>query len=135
MLHRGCRKNLHGPDGNYRDGLQSVDISPRLRVGTAFALFSSHSRKPVPYRGSNSLNNLANLREGQLVEEISLLYQRVSNGQDTDDVRSKCAQAYLRELLRFKQESLDLLRYQRAGRGASWQRRPELHYQTIGQTI
>ncbi len=81
------------------------------------------------------MNNLANLREGQLVEEISLLYQRVSNGQDTDDVRSKCAQAYLRELLRFKQEALDLLRYQRAGRGASWQRRPELHYQTIGQTI
>jgi hypothetical protein len=73
------------------------------------------------------LNDLANLREGQLVEEIALLYRKVCNGQDTDDVRTRCAQAYLRELLRFKQESLELLRYQRAGRGARWQRRPELH--------
>jgi len=73
------------------------------------------------------LNNLANLREGQLVEEIALLYQRMSDGQDSDDVRTRCAQSYLRELLRFKQESLELLRYQRAGRGARWQRRPELH--------
>ena len=59
------------------------------------------------------MNNLANLREGQLVEEIALLYQKVTGGQDSDDLRSKCAQAYLRELLRFKQESLELLRYQR----------------------
>ncbi len=81
----------------------------------------------MPCRGSHSLNNLANLREGQLVEEIALLYQKVTGGQDSDDLRSKCAQAYLRELLRFKQESLELLRYQRAGRGARWQRRPELH--------
>ncbi len=73
------------------------------------------------------MNNLANLREGQLVEEIARLYRRVSDGQDAYDVRAKCAQAYLRELLRFKQESLELLRYQRAGRGARWQRRPELH--------
>ena len=73
------------------------------------------------------MNNLANLREGQLVEEIALLYQKGTGGQDSDDLRSKCAQAYLRELLRFKQESLELLRYQRAGRGARWQRRPELH--------
>jgi len=73
------------------------------------------------------LNNLANLREGQLVEEIALLYRKMSVAQDADDVRAKCAQSYLRELLRFKQESLELLRYQRAGRGARWQRRPELH--------
>ncbi len=26
-----------------------------------------------------------------------------------------------------KRESLELLRYQRAGQGARWQRRPELH--------
>ena len=81
----------------------------------------------MPRRGSDSLNNLANLREGQLVEEITLLNQRMSGGQDSDELRSKCAQAYLRELLRFKQESLELLRYQRAGKGARWQRRPELH--------
>jgi hypothetical protein len=73
------------------------------------------------------LNNLANLREGRLVEEIALLYRKMSNGKDADGVRTKCAQAYLRELLRFKQESLELLRYQRAGRGARWQHRPELH--------
>jgi hypothetical protein len=73
------------------------------------------------------LNNLANLREGRLVEEIALLYQKVSNGEDADGTRTKCAQAYLRELLRFKQELLELLRYQRAGRGARWQHRPELH--------
>jgi len=81
----------------------------------------------VPRRGSDSLNNLANLREGQLVEEITLLNQRMSGGQGSDELRSKCAQAYLRELLRFKQESLELLRYQRAGKGARWQKRPELH--------
>jgi hypothetical protein len=73
------------------------------------------------------LNNLANLREGQLVEEIAQLYRQVSDGQDACGVRTRCAQTYLRELLRFKQESLELLRYQRAGRGARWQRRPELH--------
>jgi hypothetical protein len=73
------------------------------------------------------LDNLAKLREGQLVEEIALLYRKVSDGPDADDLRSKCAKAYLTELLRFKQESLELLRYQRAGRGARWQRRPELH--------
>jgi hypothetical protein len=73
------------------------------------------------------LNNLANLREGQLVEEINSLSEKMSHGKEVADVRTKCAQAYLRELLRFKQESLELLRYQRAGRGARWQRRPELH--------
>lgn len=73
------------------------------------------------------MNSLANLREGQLVEEIALLYRKVSDGPTADDVRTRCAQAYLRELLRFKQESLELLRYQRAGRGARWQHRPELH--------
>ena len=81
----------------------------------------------MPRRGSDSLNNLANLREGRLVEEITLLNQRMSCGQDSDELRSKCAQAYLRELLRYKQESLELLRYQLAGKGARWQRRPELH--------
>ncbi len=73
------------------------------------------------------MNILANLREGQLVEEIALLYRKVSDGEDAEDTRAKCAQAYLRELLRFKRESLELLRYQRAGQGARWQRRPELH--------
>ena len=73
------------------------------------------------------MNTLANLREGQLVEEIALLYQKVSDGEDAGDARARCAQAYLRELLRFKRESLELLRYQRAGRGTRWQRRPELH--------
>ncbi len=73
------------------------------------------------------MNNLANLREGQLVEEIVRLSRKVTDAQDADDTRTKCAQAYLRELLRFKQESLELIRYQRAGRGARWQRRPELH--------
>ena len=77
--------------------------------------------------GSDTLNQLANQREGQLIEEIAVLYRRVSDGQEADCVRTRCAQAYLRELLRFKQESLELLRYQRAGRGARWQRRPELH--------
>lgn len=73
------------------------------------------------------MNNLASLREGQLIEEIAVLYRKVSDGRNTDCGRNRCAQAYLRELLRFKQESLELLRYQRAGRGARWQRRPELH--------
>lgn len=73
------------------------------------------------------MNNLANLREGQLVDEIALLYRKVSDGEDTGDTRAKCAQTYLRELLRFKRESLELLRYQRAGQVARWQRRPELH--------
>lgn len=83
-------------------------------------------------RGSNTLNQLANQREGQLIEEIAVLYRKVSDGalsdgQEAVSARARCAQAYLRELLRFKQESLELLRYQRAGRGARWQHRPELH--------
>ena len=86
-----------------------------------------HTGIPLTCRGSDTLNNLANLREGQLVEEIAQLYRQVSDGQDAYDVRTRCAQTYLRELLRFKQESLELLRFQRAGRGARWQRRPELH--------
>ena len=73
------------------------------------------------------MNNLAQLREGQLVEEIASLHRKVSDGRDGDDLRTKYAQRYLRELLRFKQESLDLLRYQRAGKGARWERRPEVH--------
>jgi hypothetical protein len=73
------------------------------------------------------LSNLANLREGQLIEEIALLNRKVSDGQGSDDLRTKHARTYLRELLKFKQESLELLRYQRAGRGARWERRPELH--------
>lgn len=77
--------------------------------------------------GSDTLNQLASQREGRLIEEIAVLHRRVSDGQETDCVRARCAHAYLRELLRFKQESLELLRYQRAGRGARWQRRPELH--------
>jgi hypothetical protein len=81
----------------------------------------------APSRGSDILSQLANQREGQLIEEIAVLYRRVSDGPAADTVRTRCARAYLRELLRFKQESLELLRYQRAGRGARWQRRPELH--------
>jgi hypothetical protein len=81
----------------------------------------------APSRGSDILSQLANQREGQLIEEIAVLYRRVSDGPAADSVRTRCARAYLRELLRFKQESLELLRYQRAGRGARWQRRPELH--------
>lgn len=77
--------------------------------------------------GSDTLSHLAHLREGQLVEEIATLNRKVSDGQSADCVRSRCVQAYLRELLRFKQESLELLRYRRAGRSARWQRRPELH--------
>jgi hypothetical protein len=73
------------------------------------------------------LSNLAKLREGQLIEEIALLNRKVSDGQDSDDPRTKYARTYIRELLRFKRESLELLRYQRAGRGARWERRPELH--------
>ena len=73
------------------------------------------------------MNHLASLREGQLIEEITLLNRRVSDGGETDCPRARCAQAYLRELLRFKQESLELLRYRRAGQQARWQRRPELH--------
>lgn len=87
----------------------------------------SHASTPKPYRESDTLNNLANLREGQLVKEIALLYRKVSDAEDAGDTRAKCAQAYLRELLRFKRESLEILRYQRAGQGARWQRRPELH--------
>ena len=93
--------------------------------GACFGSF--HTSTPKPYRGIDTVNNLANLREGQLVEEIALLYRKVSDGEDAGDARARCAQAYLRELLRFKQESLELLMYQRAGRGARWQRRPELH--------
>ena len=73
------------------------------------------------------MKTLTSLREGQLVEEIALLYRKVTDGQDADDRRTKCAHAYLRELLRFKQETLELIRYQRAGKGARWERRPELH--------
>ncbi len=53
------------------------------------------------------MNNLANLREGQLVEEIALLYRKVSDAEDAADTRARCAHAYLRELLRFKRESLE----------------------------
>ena len=127
MLRRDCRKNLHPPRARYRGCLQAVDIPHGGHVGTAFASIDSIPANRCRADGSDSLNDLANLREGQLVEEIALLYRKVCNGQDTDDVRTRCAQAYLRELLRFKQESLELLRYQRAGRGARWQRRPELH--------
>lgn len=73
------------------------------------------------------MSNLAALREGQLIEEIALLHRRVSDGEESDDLRTKYVRAYLRELLRFKQETLELLRYQRAGEGARWERRPELH--------
>ena len=73
------------------------------------------------------MSNLANLREGQLIEEIALLSRKVTDEQETDDLRTKYARAYLRELLKFKKETLELLRYQRAGRGARWERRPELH--------
>jgi hypothetical protein len=73
------------------------------------------------------LSKLANLRESQLIQEIALLYRKVADGQGSDDLRTKCVHTYLRELLRFKQETLQLIRYQRAGKGARWQRRPELH--------
>ena len=73
------------------------------------------------------MTKLASLREGQLIEEIAMLYRKVADGQGSDDLRTKCAHTYLRELLRFKQETLELIRYQRAGRGARWERRPELH--------
>lgn len=127
MRRRDCRKNLQLLRARYRGYLQAIDIPHRGHVGTAFASIVSIPANRCRADGSDSLNDLANLREGQLVEEIALLYRKVCNGQDTVDVRTKCAQAYLRELLRFKQESLELLRYQRAGRGARWQRRPELH--------
>ena len=113
MLHapEACKPLISGGSGVLAQGLlRSV---PHQSFGT------------VP--GSNSLNNLTILREGQLIEEIALLHRRMSNWPHANDVRTKCAQTYLRELLRFKQESLELLRYQRAGRGARWQRRPELH--------
>ncbi len=123
MLHRSCRKNLHSPGDTRLDHLQTVDIQQAGCVGTGLALVGPVPANPKP-SGSDTLNNLANLREGQLVEEIALLYRKVS---DAGDTRTKCAQAYLRELLRFKRESLELLRHQRAGQGARWQRRPELH--------
>ena len=63
------------------------------------------------------MSNPATLREGQLIAEISALNRRVADGEDTESSRNRPAQAYLRELLR----------YQRAGEGARWQRRPELH--------
>ena len=78
-------------------------------------------------RGSEDLSKIASLREGQLTQEIALLYRKVADGQDSDDLRTKCVHTYLRELLRFKQETLQLIRYQRAGKGARWERRPELH--------
>lgn len=73
------------------------------------------------------MNNIAALREGQLIEEIARLHRKVSDQQDAHDARTKYARTYLKELLRFKRETLELLRYQRAGRGARWERRPELH--------
>lgn len=73
------------------------------------------------------MNNLTSLREGQLVEEIARLYRKVTDGQESHDLRTRHAQTYLKELLKFKQESLALLRYQRAGKGARWESRPELH--------
>jgi len=73
------------------------------------------------------LNTLSSLREEQLIEEIALLNRKVSDGRSSEDHRAKTAYTYLRELLKFKQETLELLRYQRAGRGARWERRPELH--------
>lgn len=95
-------------------------------VGTALA-FPSADSIPARRRGSNDLSNFAQLREGQLVEEIASLHRKVSDGRDGDDLRTKYAHRYLKELLRFKQETLDLLRYQRAGRGARWERHPEVH--------
>ena len=67
------------------------------------------------------------LREGQLIDEIALLKRRVSGVPDADDPRTRHTRTYLKELLRFKQEMLELVRYRRAGRGARWERHPERH--------
>ena len=73
------------------------------------------------------MNDFAQLREVQLIEEIASLHRKVSDDRQGDDLRTKYRRRYLRELLRFKQETLDLLRYQRAGKGARWERHPEIH--------
>ncbi len=118
-LTRARRTAGRGPD---------KPLNPRRRPQLAHRLLRNRSYStPVPHRGSDNLNNLAILREGQLVEEIALLYRKVLDGRNADDLRTKHAQTYLRELLKFKQESLALLRYQRAGKGARWEWHPELH--------
>ena len=73
------------------------------------------------------MNTLSVLRESQLEREIARLIRLVSGDTHSSTLRTRCAHAYLKELLKFKQESLDLLRYRRSGRRARWQRRPELH--------
>jgi hypothetical protein len=77
-------------------------------------------------RGNDAVSNRIALREGQLIDEIALLERKVSGVPDADDARRRHARTYLKELLRFKQEMLELARYRRAGRGARWERRPEL---------
>ncbi|NIM27714.1 MAG: hypothetical protein GTO67_06365 [Gammaproteobacteria bacterium] len=73
------------------------------------------------------MHNRITATEDQLIAEISGLQRRVSDAPDSGDYRARTARSYLKELLRFKQEMLELIRYRRAGKVARWQRRPELH--------
>ena len=72
-------------------------------------------------------SNLGHMRETQLEREIAQLARRVTDSADADCVRGRCAHAYLKALKAYKQESLDLLRYRRVGRGSRWRHRPEVH--------
>lgn len=74
------------------------------------------------------MNTLAIQRESQLEREIARLSRLVSGeAAESERLRTRCARAYVKELLKFKQESLEILRFRRVGRLARWQRRPELH--------
>lgn len=73
------------------------------------------------------MSNLGPMRESQLEREIAQLNQRVCDVAEAENARRRCAHAYLKALMEYKQESLDLLRYRRIGRDSRWRHRPEVH--------
>lgn len=73
------------------------------------------------------MSDLRQMRETQLEHEIAQLNRRVSDAADAECARGRCAHAYLKALMAYKQDSLDLLRYRRIGRGSRWRRKPEVH--------
>lgn len=75
----------------------------------------------------STVSNLGPMRENQLEQEIAQLNRRVSDAGEGECPRRRCAHAYLKALMAYKQESLDLLRYRRIGRDTRWRHRPEVH--------
>jgi hypothetical protein len=107
---------------------QAIEIRHFSFLGTGLARTTSSVHDGLRAAGERTLNTLAIQRESQLEQEIAQLSRRVcGDGTKPDSLRTRCARAYIKELLKFKRESLELLRFRRVGRQARWQRRPELH--------